>query len=1663
MARKTGGGSATAGGMDYQHRVAAWATVHILAEKAGNPPWDLPTETTLEWLQCETDQPVDDLMVGTSEKGLAFGQAKHTLQLSEDASSDLASALDQFVRQFIACRTKITGKQDWNRPLDPKRDRLLLVTSSMSSAPIRTRLPLVLKKIRDLRADQKLEDAIANEEERRAISTVINHITRSWQQASSTVPTSDEIRQVLSLFHVWVLDSDEGGSGESESKTLLRTSILQNPDQADLAWAQLIGLCAGFAAHHSGAGRPVLQAALLNKDVQIKVPQSYQSDIEKLKQYTNTTIEALAHLAEIRIGSTRLKIKRKAVEILQQEIEGGSILVIGEPGAGKSGALYELVQALKTDSRDFIFLAVDRVAAESLQQLRSEINLNHDLTETLENWPGLQPAFLVIDALDAARGEPAGTMIRDLMRIIAQKNGRWRVVVSIRKFDLRYSLEIKELFAGVPQTELLDGEFGDVRHLNIPRLQEDELDQIGSQSPELRALITGAPVELHGLLLTPFNLRVIAELLGTGISTQELTPIKTQFQLLEKYWNYRVISGDRQGDAREALLRKACQRMVEGRVLYVNRSEIADPASSIYLDTLLSSQVMVEWQHHPDAPPDRYTLAFSHNVLFDYAVARLLLRGPGDVVIKQMAADPELAIVIRPSLVHHFHYLWTIDSRRGQFWDSVFRMIGTEQAPEIGKLIGPSVAAGLTIDLQDLEYLANALDDSNPEIYLPAEKALQHLFGALLAEVPEDIRLVGVNAGPWCKLLEKISRSLRPSLAYTIRWLLQAICEHPEKLTSEQRDAAGWTARRLMDFAWTQTQRHARLLIDALRYVCRTYESNPVTSAQLIRRLLEASRLAQYGFEEMPPLSREIERLIPIDAELIGEIYCAVFQYQESSNEPAPFGSSRIMPMTSNRRQEYEAALYQLSEIFPKFLSYAPETAVHTLILIMEAYVAQHHASISDQWQEETFDFNGSQARLRPDYSSSWDENYVYLHDETLKMLSAFQQYFEGLAGPNGDPEKLQKCVQIIITENRLAVLWRRLLLAGAHFPVTLGQKIRSLAWTIPILATFDTTAPAGAFIKTIFPTLEPSEQQRIERAILTIPDFVTADQHESAERKRDHLLMWLEDYHLFTSDAQKLLNDLKNKVLSGTPPAPFEGWSKSYDDDEWSLPEEGIHVAPEPDRQIFKVARLVKEFTDQHRGSLPTIEVALSIFASIQELYNTLKSSFEAGMMDERHRTLAWGHLAEACEQLANIKEIACEEPTGTFIKAILLEASHHTEPAYDPAQDAHFDEFPSWGGPSARIEAAQGIMHLARFTSYIMPDLLEAIERLSQDPVPAVRLQIASQVNVLNNTAPDKMWAIIEHLAQNEERRGILHHLIGGPFRRLGGTDPTRIVLLTKVIFGRVKDGPGAKNVRDSCVGTFVALYIWRNQPECADIVLEIGSNPAAYQNEAFQLSNHFRDSVTYGPTDLADTKQDDIRHRALDLLSRILRSAKEGIRKLEHQHSSLPFNEWPPQDQEVAQSLGRLVDHLGMEIYFASGAYNEKKGNDQTPTLQRSSTEQSSRFYREAGPILDLLAETGFPSVAHQLLQIFEFFVPLDPRGVFLRIGNVVRAGEPGGYQYESLAADLVVKLVERYLAEYRPLLRSDEESRKTLVDVLDIFVQAGWPSARRLVYRLDEIFR
>lgn len=652
--------------------------------------------------------------------------------------------------------------------------------------------------------------------------------------------------------------------------------------------------------------------------------------------------------------------------------------------------------------------------------------------------------------------------------------------------------------------------------------------------------------------------------------------------------------------------------------------------------------------------------------------------------------------------------------------------------------------------------------------------------------------------------------------------------------------------------------------------------------------------------------------------------------------------------------------------------------------------------------------------------------------------------------------------LDLIARENRNAVFWRLLLDVGTKHPDTLGRQVRSLAWAPPILVSYDTTRVVGDFIKAIFDKLPGEERQQIEQAIVAIPDSVEAEQLEGVERRRDRLLGCLNKDALVTDEAKAILARLEAEGHVPANERLIRGGgvtSRTYTDED-HLKDQGVPVDEEQNRRILDLSQPAKAFAAKYQNATPTPEEVASIIPHLRSLHQALTAA-EVDGVHELQSDAGWGDLADACASVVKLEEWACGSEEGEFVKAVLLESSLHPEPEPRPENYDHFDRHPSWG-PAARIDAAVGLILLASHQSCVDDELLAAVERLAlRDEVPAVRFQVAIRLNTLYRTAPDLMWRLLDTLSREEERCGILQFLLNGPLQILAPHHPDRITEFTRNIFERTRDGEGAQEVRKRCAAIFVGLYLWQGQATCADFVTRIADDPAEYIDEAHEIIFDMRSWLNLGLGETSKAEHEAVRIGSFRLAERVLRAMRERLSDLEKNNEDAP-NPWPEEEQETARRLIRLAESIGMQIYYASGAYSRNNRGDDEEKIPMGA-EARSRFLKDAGGILHLLSEFSNASLAHHLLQTLEFFIPYDPENVFLLVGKVVKSGERGGYQYESLAAELIVKLVERFIAEYRYVLRESEECRRVLIQILDVFVEAGWPSARRLTYRIEEIFR
>jgi hypothetical protein len=544
----------------------------------------------------------------------------------------------------------------------------------------------------------------------------------------------------------------------------------------------------------------------------------------------------------------------------------------------------------------------------------------------------------------------------------------------------------------------------------------------------------------------------------------------------------------------------------------------------------------------------------------------------------------------------------------------------------------------------------------------------------------------------------------------------------------------------------------------------------------------------------------------------------------------------------------------------------------------------------------------------------------------------------------------------------------------------------------------------------------------------------------------------------LITPEAKQLLEQLSAaKAIPAPTPRRTGVHVSAVAVDERAMIEDVMGVSTEPDahKKFLDVHRPVQEFQARYVNGAPTLEEANAVLPKLEALRASVHAAgaVDSGV-DPKLIVMGSGTLAAACKAIAHLEELRAASPLGQFVQSALLEMSHHPAPEHDPAQDASFDEHPSWGAPIARIEAAAGLILLARHGSYCTPEVLEAIERLGRDTAPEVRYQITTNLTCLYNTAQEQMWKFLDDRIEKETSNAVLDSM-AYCLNRLAGPHPDRSVALSIRIFDRLEPGKLSERPRDTCLRTFVGLHVWRDHKDAERAVFELTKNVQEEFRGLQVVLSTLRGTLTHGVGESASAEDSQVRLRSVKLFDAVTIAACDAFNEL-LARSQVPG--WSEADAEVLRDVAHLVDGAATELYFASGVFTGGQGGGQSVTF-----EQQVRFYKELAPTIDRLSTIGLASMVHRLVEMLEVVAPIDPRRVFLQVAALIEGGKRDNYQYESMAVDNIVRIVRRYLAEYRSLLQEDVECRAALRKILDAFVAAGWPAAQRLSYRLDEIYR
>ena len=593
-----------------------------------------------------------------------------------------------------------------------------------------------------------------------------------------------------------------------------------------------------------------------------------------------------------------MKINRhKLLNDLEVFALQGNGVIVGSPGVGKTYLLKELLQRLKSRGTPHLLLPIDQLGDgtdESLRQELPELSDEGDPIEKLKSLPiSRQKAVLLFDAFDAARNEQTRKRFLNLIRraIHALKDS-WNVVVTVRTYDAMKSQELLDLF-GTPDGTKYQSKDILCRHLTIPPLNKDETRQAFDQIPRLESLYESGSEEFKCLLTNPFNLWLLEKILNASQDVPDFSRIHSEVQLLGLFWQRRIQNASNELD-RRSVLEQVARRMVEERSLTVRAEDAYEhahlhtPAKQTAWNDLLSDEIFA------NVSSTRQRIAFSHNILFDYAISVLLIEDAPQQLETFVLEDESRPLFLRPSLTYFFTRLWY--SAPESFWTSFWHVFPSNQSVHlrlVARLIPTSAIASEAREIGQLTPLLDKLEQGE-EIAIEAIMWLLQSIRAL--EIKRDL--------PWIDFFDKVSEHLRDNFAWDLATLTSEIFEHArEAENATVMHTCGRIGRRILKWIWKERRTgendwYYRLASSwAVPLVAKTYSTSPEESRKLLEKVLKLTREDDFPIDLITRLTEHVDRIWDKDPEFVVSTYVTVFAHQEISDEITnPYGRAHPSP-----------------------------------------------------------------------------------------------------------------------------------------------------------------------------------------------------------------------------------------------------------------------------------------------------------------------------------------------------------------------------------------------------------------------------------------------------------------------------------------------------------------------------------------------------------------------------------------------------------------------------------------------------------------------------------------------------------------------------------------------------------------------------------------------
>lgn len=1196
--------------MGFQAAVATWFAVHILVRMPVGGRFGINNQALPIAIRLETGDGLDDIDVSQSDGGALHIQCKTTANLSTGKNAPLTKTIGQLVR-WVADKRAVNGLPD--------------LTRNVAMLAVRADAPRSLDNLEsgcrafDLGGDWAATCSQRNRAERIALGAFETIATPAWIAYCGNAPDEGDLADLARIFRIARFIMDEGDSDWREASRLLGRRLFECEAAGDAPLRDLKGIMRDLIGSGAPANRVGLLGALRLRGHHDTGAPGFESDVARLREVSDRELARLGVHGRLPLGAG-VPITRESDAPLVAAIKSGSLLVVGEPGAGKTGALVHAAVAIAAAGDTVVFLSVDRFPGVAIAaDLTSELGLTHSLIDTLEAMPGVGRKLLFIDALDAARGGPSEAVFAALIEDVLERFASdWNVVASIRTFDLKNGRRFHHAFAGTrADARYVEPGLEAVRHFLVPRLSESDLVAAGAASPQLAALLASAPPLLAGLLRNIFNLSLAAQLLADGADPAAFGAIRTQSGLIDAYEDVRLSETPLQQAAGATAALMASRRRLSVRKTLIEHAA---------LDAVIQTGVLAEFGD---------LVSFAHHVLFDHVAGRFHLEWDDpDALTAQLAGDTWTALLLAPALRFAVERLWRFDhTGRPLTWRLVTGIFSTTSVdPVLGNV-------ALRIAVENIEDEGDIAELTARVAASPADPALASLIGRLAplaAMGMEAARSVApAQAIAFARLAESLVATGERALVDPARVLLHALFDHGDLADSALLDVFGRAARTLLELAWAASPPLVVTSGSAIRFVGKSFASDPAASRALLDRILREPHFSQYADREAAWLAEQILPITRVDPAFTVEIYAALYGQTITDDATSWFGGqpSRIMPLSSNRKQDYEHCRWQFSTAMGKVLAISPDYGTRALIEAVVGKVAN-----------QGFGRNVEPARVNLGTATielcghsiefdAWDEEG---EDRSPRDDNVLDHYVNFLR--DCDTESFAASVAAASRDYATASVWARIFRVGSERVVEVGDLLWPLIERPDFLENSDTQRNAICFILSAWPSRTPEARARFETMALDETRFSDGDGLQRWHRIIGRVLRPVPENALELEAMRALRRNLDAEGLlkENEPNYGFHWYRGNDEDDDFvrdQLRRAGINMDAGPNREVLDASNALHAHAKRTPDDCSGADLA-ALWSEILALLARIDAN--PGLQDQVDHS-AWGHVANAVERIAS------------------------------------------------------------------------------------------------------------------------------------------------------------------------------------------------------------------------------------------------------------------------------------------------------------------------------------------------------------------------------------------------------------------------------------------